>query len=186
MSRQWKRICTMLLVLLSICGLFENVSLQAASMMGKSESEKRVVRIGYIDYAGFITEMPDGTYEGYGVEYLEKISEYTGWEYEFVYDSWENHMQSLKTGEIDFVCHAQKTDVREQTYLFSKYSIGSEASVLYVRMDDNRYYYNDFEAFDGMKIAVLRDSYQNSEFSEYANKKGFNFENDFAIWEEKK
>lgn len=175
MRKRWKKMCVILLALLNICGLFGNVSLQAANTTEASEKKKQVVRIGYIDYAGFITEMPDGTYEGYGVEYLEKIAEYTGWEYEYVYDSWENHMQSLKNGDIDFICHAQKTDEREQTYLFSKYSIGSEASVLYVRKDDERYYYNDFEAFDGMKIAVLKDSFQNAEFSEYAHKKGFDF-----------
>lgn len=140
-----------------------------------AESEKEVVRIGYIDYTGFITATDDGSYAGYGVEYLEKIAEYTGWEYEYVYDSWDNQMQSLLDGKIDFVCHAQKTPEREESYLFSKYSIGSEASVLYVRKDDDRYYYNDFAAFDGMRIAVLANSFQNAEFSEYAQKKGFEF-----------
>lgn len=137
--------------------------------------EGETVRIGYIGYAGFITEMPDGTYEGYGVEYLEEIAEHTGWEYEYVYDSWESLLERLAAGDIDFICHAQKTPAREETYLFSKYSIGTESNVLYVREDDSRYYYNDFDAFNGMKIAVLVDSYQNTEFSDYAQKKGFDF-----------
>lgn len=167
MQRRYKTILAAFIAACMICGVFGATQVSAG--------EKRIVRIGYIDYAGFITETEDGSYTGYGVEYLNKIAKYTGWEYEYVHDTWENHLQSLKTGDIDFICHAQKTPAREEEYLFSKYSIGTESSVLYVREDDDRYYYNDFEAFDGMKIAILENSFQNAEFSEYAQKKGFDF-----------
>ncbi len=167
MQRRYKTILAAIIAACMICGVFGVTQVSAG--------EKRIVRIGYIDYAGFITETEDGSYTGYGVEYLNKIAKYTGWEYEYVHDTWENHLQSLKTGDIDFICHAQKTPEREEEYLFSKYSIGTESSVLYVREDDDRYYYNDFEAFDGMTIAILENSFQNAEFSEYAEKKGFDF-----------
>ena len=160
----------MLVMVCLLLGFFTETAAAA-----EKSGEGRTVRIGYIGYDGFITETADGSYKGYGVEYLEKIAEYTGWEYEYVFDSWEHHMQALRDGEIDFICHAQKTPEREQEYLFSKYAIGSESNVLYARADDDRYYYNDFEAFDGMRIAVLADSYQNMEFSNYAEKKGFAF-----------
>lgn len=138
-------------------------------------SEEQIVRIGYIDYPGFIGQKEDGTYIGYAVDYLQEIAGYTGWKYEYVYDSWENHLQNLKEGKIDFLCQAQKTNEREQEYLFSKYAIGTEASVLYVRQNDERYYYNDFEAFDGMHIAVLENSFQKAELLEYAAKKDFTY-----------
>ncbi|MBP3489542.1 MAG: transporter substrate-binding domain-containing protein [Roseburia sp.] len=142
----------------------------------QKQASGRVIRIGYIDYDGFITEDKDGDYTGYGVEYLRKIAQYTGWEYEYHYDSWENQLEKLKSGEIDFLCHAQKTPERERAYLFSKYSIGAEASVLYARADDERYFFNDYEAYDGMKIAILADSFQNAEFAAYAKKKDFTYE----------
>ena len=173
MHERWKRVIAVLLVAVS---MFAMTGIKAVYAAENEEQETRKIRIGYIDYAGFITLENDGDYVGYGVEYLEEISGYTGWEYEYVYDSWENHLESLKNGEIDFICHAQKTDEREENYLFSKYSIGAESSILYVREDDERYYYNDFEAFDGMRIAVLTDSFQNAEFSYYAQKKGFDFQ----------
>ncbi|MDD3193883.1 MAG: hypothetical protein PHE47_08600 [Oscillospiraceae bacterium] len=40
------------------------------------------LRVGYIDYQGFIGQAEDGSYTGYAVEYLDKISEYTGFRYE--------------------------------------------------------------------------------------------------------
>ncbi len=171
MRERYKRAAAALAMLLCVWGFVGIIPVYAAN----DTAEKRVVRIGYIDYEGFITEAEDGSYKGYGVEYLEEIAKYTGWEYEYVYDNWDNHMQNLLDGKIDFICHAQKTQEREESYLFSKYAIGSEASVLYVREEDERYYYNDFEAFNGMKIAVLENSFQNAEFSEYAHKKGFAF-----------
>lgn len=167
MQRRYTRFLTAFMAVCMMCGIFGVTQVSAR--------EKRIVRIGYIDYAGFIAETEDGSYTGYGVEYLNKIAKYTGWEYEYVHDTWENHLQSLKNGDIDFLCHAQKTPEREEEYLFSKYSIGTESSVLYVREEDDRYYYNDFEAFDGMKIAIMENSFQNDEFSEYAEKKGFAF-----------
>lgn len=172
MQEGYKRAGMLAAAVCCALGLFSSVPLQAKEL--KTETE-RVVRVGYIDYAGYIEETEDGSYEGYGVEYLEEIADYTGWQYEYVYDSWENHLESLKSGDIDLLCHAQKTSEREEVYLFSKYSIGAESSVLYVRKDDDRYYYNDFEAFDGMKIAVLADSYQSSDFFLYAQKKGFTY-----------
>ena len=37
-------------------------------------AETPVIRVGYIDYAGFIEEDGAGKYTGYGVELLERIS----------------------------------------------------------------------------------------------------------------
>ena len=85
----------------------------------------RVIKVGYIDAEGFIEKNEDGTYRGYGVEYLKEISKYTNWKYEFIYDSWKNHMQALQDGEIDLLMQAQKTAEREENYLFSKCYIGT-------------------------------------------------------------
>ena len=137
--------------------------------------EGRTIRIGCIDYDGFFDRQEDGSYTGYGVDYLKEISKYTGWKYEFVYDQWDSLLNRVERGDVDFICHAQKTEEREKQYLFSKYSDGAESSILYVRNDDERYYYNDFDHYDGMRIAVLKNSFQNPIFAEYAQKKGFSF-----------
>lgn len=162
--------CAVLVFLgMMTAAVFPAVDLYAAEPFG----EPGTIRIGYIDYEGFIRQNTDGSYTGYGIEYLEEISKYTGWNYEFVYDTWENHLKNLELGNIDFICHAQKSSEREGQFLFSKYAIGAESSVLYVRKGDDSYYFNDFEAFNGMKIAVLKNSFQNEEFAEYAEKKEF-------------
>ena len=130
-SRVWGSIClrgtAAILWGIFILMLFRSVSLSAA----EDTDQARKVRIGYIGYDGFIGMTKDGLYEGYGVEYLNEIASYTGWEYEYIFGTWDSHMQALKEGRIDFLCHAQRTPEREREYLFSKYSIGAESSVLY-------------------------------------------------------
>ncbi len=148
----------------------------SANIYAASRRENKTIRVGYIDYRNFIEQGADGTYTGYAVEYLDKISEYTGWKYEFVYDTWDNQMEALKNGDIDLMCQAQKTPEREKDYLFSMYSIGTESNMLYVRNDDTRYYYNDYENYDGMKIAVLRGSFQNSKIQQYAERENIAFQ----------
>lgn len=75
------------------------------------------------------------------MELLDKIAEYTGWKYEYVYDTWDNVLKKLESGEIDMICQAQRTPEREERFLLSKYWAGTEACVLYARMDDDRYYF---------------------------------------------
>ena len=42
------------------------------------------------------------------MEYLNKISQYTGWRYEYINESWENQLADLKSGKVDLICNAQK------------------------------------------------------------------------------
>ena len=143
---------------------------------GKNIDSKETICIGYIDYGGFIDLDENGEYTGYGVELLDKIAEYTGWKYEYVYVTWDNVLKKLESGEIDMICQAQKTPEREERFLLSKYWAGTEACVLYARMDDDRYYYNDYEAFNGIRVAGLKESFQNDDLKEYAQKNDFSFE----------
>ncbi len=140
-----------------------------------TEEASEVVKIGYIDYGSFIEENEDGSYTGYGVELLNEISQYTNWKYEYVYDTWDHLLEKLDSGEVDFVCQAQKTPEREKRFLFSKYWAGTESCVLYVNADDDRFYYNDFEAFDGLKVAGIKDSFQNDDLRDYAKECGFTY-----------
>ncbi|WP_167959287.1 EAL domain-containing protein [Anaerosporobacter faecicola] len=140
-----------------------------------AQEDKKTIRIGYIDYAGFIEKTVDGDYTGYGVEYLNEIAKYTGWKYEYVFDTWENCLDKLKKGQIDLLCTAQYTKERAEIYDFSKYSCGKEYGVLYVNPDDNKFYYNDIQAFDHAVIGLLKGSFQNEAFAEYAKKMGFTY-----------
>lgn len=168
-QRRIKKVLLLFFIAVSIAGTILPVPIQA-----KEAGE--TVRIGYTDFEGFIDKNEDGTFSGYGIEYLDEISKYTGWEYEFVYDSWEKLLERLEAGEIDFLMNAQRTEEREEKFLYSRYTVGSETNILYVRTDDERYYYNDYESFDGIRVAGLQDVFQSEEFVRFAEKKGFSYD----------
>lgn len=139
------------------------------------ERKEQVIRVGCIDYEGFIYKGADGYYTGYGADYLEKISKYTGWKYEYVFGTLEEQLQNLSSGKIDIFCQAQKTKERQEKYLFSEFAIGYETNVLYTSKDNKEYYYNDFSSFRHMKIAMIKNSFQNERFRKYAVKKGITY-----------
>ena len=45
----------------------------------------------------------DSVKTGYAYEYYKKLSEYTGWRYEYVYGEFGDLYQMLLNGEIDFL-----------------------------------------------------------------------------------
>lgn len=163
-----------MVVLCVIIIYFKDVQKVQASSNG--EEETITVRIGYAGYEGFLTQDEEGNYVGYGAEFLEEISIYTGWTYEFVYGTIEEHMEHLRTGEIDFLMQIQKTPEREAEFIFSEYIVGTESNLIYVREDENRYYYSDYEYYDGMRIACVAESYQESWLEGFAKKKEFVYE----------
>ena len=62
MNKKTKILISIAVMIFMICAV--NVSFVKA--------ESKVIKVGYIDYPGFIQKMDDGSYEGYGVEYLNE------------------------------------------------------------------------------------------------------------------
>lgn len=164
MKKKTKILISIAVMLFMICAV--NVSFVKA--------ESKVIKVGYIDYPGFIQKMDDGSYEGYGVEYLNEIAKYNNWTYEFVENTWEQTLKDLKNGKIDIICQAQKTAEREKDYIFSNYSVGSEFTIVYANLKSN-IYYKDLEGMNNKKVGMLKDSYQMLTWTNYANKNKINY-----------
>lgn len=177
MEIQMKRMRKMKLSIITLCMIAMLLSIpMAAKITAKADSDsQKIVKVGYIGYKGFIEKDGSGNYSGYAVEYLNEIAKYTGWKYEYVYGTWEEQLDALKKGKIDIVCQAKMTPERKEKYLFSKYSVGMESNYLYVLDKNDKYYYNDFAAFDGIRVGMMKGSYQNEAFDEYAKANHFSY-----------
>ncbi len=138
-------------------------------------AEKTVIRVGYDSNSHFIRET-DGHFYGYGVEYLKKIAEYTGWEFEYVKDSsWLMSLSKLRRGEIDLICTAHHTEERAKEFLYSRMPFGYEVSILYARADSD-ISYQDYEAMQGCRIGLLKESYSAGDFKRYAQEQQIDYE----------
>ncbi|MDO4484671.1 MAG: hypothetical protein Q4C54_09680 [Clostridia bacterium] len=73
-----KRRLSLLMSLIFLIGLLS--PLQALAVA------RQVVRLGFYQRAGFMEGAGDDRRKsGYAYEYLQRISDYTGWKYEYVY-----------------------------------------------------------------------------------------------------
>lgn len=158
----------------TILRLFLMVMIVMSVPVEASAQKSKELVVGYIDYHGFIDKSADGNYTGYGVDYLNRIADYTGYTYSYQYGNWEDNLEKLKNGEIDLICTAQHTPNRDKEFEFSRSSIGSTQGLLYA-CNGSDIVYEDFKSFDGMKIALLKENAMNELFQDYAKKNGFTY-----------
>ncbi len=138
--------------------------------MQVTANEKEVIRVGFIEQEGF-NEKTDAHFFGYAVEYLDKIAEYTGWEYEFVYDTLENCISRTESGDIDLLCMMQYTESRGEKFLYSNVAFGYEYTIIYTTVDAD-IYFQDYDALAGQKIGLMKGSVHSKAFSSIIEKLG--------------
>jgi hypothetical protein len=69
-----------------------------------ASSDEEIVRVGYYENEIFQEGAGEGEVKsGCAYEYYRKLSEYTGWEYEYVYGDFGDLYQMLLDGEIDLL-----------------------------------------------------------------------------------
>ena len=92
--------------------LFRRVLLAACAVMllflalpaAFAETGPETVRVGYYENEVFQEGAREGAVKtGYAYEYYRKLSEYTGWKYEYVYGGFGELYQMLLDGKIDLL-----------------------------------------------------------------------------------
>ncbi|MDO5417573.1 MAG: EAL domain-containing protein [Lachnospiraceae bacterium] len=131
--------------------------------------------MGYVSREGFHATDENGNHCGYNVEYLNAIAEYTGWKYEFVEGSWSDCLKKLECGEIDLLGAMEKTDERTKTMRFASLPFVHAASCLFQLADNTTVAYEDYSAFDGMTIGIVRGASIASSLEDYARQHQFSY-----------
>ena len=129
--------------------------------------ESDTVKVGYYENEVFQEGAKEGAVKtGYAYEYYLKLSEYTGWKYEYIYGSYNELYNKLLKGEIDLL--AADNDVSPDPTTLSGKKIGVLKSAIadtlnkylaqhkvnskVVLFDD---YEELFKAFDDKKLDIL-------------------------------
>ncbi len=121
----------------------------------------KVVRVGYfVDGNFMVGDQNDETKGGYAYEYLQLISGYTGWQYEYVYGSWSQLYEKCLSGEIDLMADVSYTDARAGLIGYPKSPMGHEVYYLACKSDNTTIDWNDLSTFNGKKIGVEKNSIQ--------------------------
>lgn len=140
------------------------------------EAKTETIRVGYYEDGDYMSRNQQGEYVGYNIEYLQEIAKQSGYQFEIVdAQSWTAAYDMLIRGEIDLLPAVYYQESRADDMLFSTQSMCNIYTTLNVRMDDQRYDFEDFQAFQGMNVGIISESVDGENF------KSFCIEHDLSI-----
>lgn len=109
----------------------------AAAADSESEMERQIIRVAFPTQEGMSFFGHSGKVTGYNYDYLEKISEYTGWEMEYVpYGSADGNeavgsaIADLQEGKVDLLGPLLKNKSTEEMFEFPEKSYGTVYTTL--------------------------------------------------------
>ena len=120
-----------------------------------ADEKAEVVRVGYYENEVFEEGAHEGKVKtGYAYEYYRKLSEYTGWKYEYVYGDFSELYQKLLDGKIDLLAGLAWRKDRSKLIGYPDAEMGSESYYL-VKHDKDTKITADPSSLNGCKIGVL-------------------------------
>ena len=171
-----KKIGGALLAALCLLGCLAGPALAVDPTAAAAQSSvRRTVRVGLPDTESQNENGGENRTVTFQKEYLQAVAEYAGWDYVYVKTSWGKCLEMMKNDEIDVLLDASKTPERLQDYDFSSESMGTEMCCLIAR-SNTRLNYDDYAAFNGMRVGYETGSIIVDSLRNYGKKMGFTFE----------
>lgn len=132
------------------------------------------VKVGWFDCEGYFEKDKDGNLMGFGVDYLNAIAVYTGWEYEFVKSTREGCLEMLQSGKIDLISPVC-VDLELNNAKVSSEVIGESYGYIYKLGNNFKVSYEEYSKFRLMTIGIEKGSHMDAEVKSYCEKNGFDF-----------
>ncbi len=140
--------------ILSVIFIFTFFSLASAQEHAKN------VRVGYPHIQGFSEGQSDSeTKSGYTYEYLQKITSFAGWKYEYVYGDYKSLFEKLKKGEIDLLPQIPQTEQNAKLFLFPEKPMGFEEYEIYTNFNfQNGINLDNYNSLNNKLIGIEKES----------------------------
>ena len=130
--------------------------------MAAEQEHGDTIRVGYYENEVFQEGASEGAVKrGYAYEYYRKLSEYTGWDYEYVYGSYSDLYDMLLRGDIDLLAGLARTDERMGVIGYPDLPMGNETYTL-VKHDKDVSVTTEPKTLSGKKIGVLEGAIADS------------------------
>ena len=148
--------CTILISLMTLVGMLFPVGVFAV------DNNSETVKVGYYENEVFQEGARQGAVKtGYAYEYYQKLSEYTGWHYEYVYGDFSDLYQKLLDGDIDVLAGLAWKKEREELVGYPDLPMGNETYSLIKHIDDGSITV-DSATLEGKRIGVLNSAMADS------------------------
>jgi signal transduction histidine kinase len=147
---------------------FAILILQSPVFVSANSPVHKTIRVGYYENEIFQEGAGAGQVKsGYAYEFYMKLSEYTGWRYEYVYGSYNDLYKKLVAGDIDVLAGIAYREDRKEEIAYPDLPMGTESYVL-VKHDFDDDITADPITLNGHTIGVL-DSNMSFTLDKYLN-----------------
>lgn len=127
-----------------------------------AEETASVLKVAFPIVEGISEKTADGKYTGLMVDYLNEISNYTGWKYDYVdVTDVSDMLKDFTDGKYDLLGGAYYMKSLEGIYGYPRYNMGYSKSVLLARWEDESVQSFDLKTFNGKKIGVYTNAKEN-------------------------
>ena len=144
-------------------------------LLEQVKASGETLRVGWHEAPYYIIDQ-NGRKSGYSYDYQQKLSAYTGWNYEFVEGSWADLLQMLENGEIDMMANVSYTEERAQHMLYASLPMGTESYYVFVSKDNNEITADNYASLNGKRVGVAKGTVQGNLFREWADTHHVNVE----------
>ncbi|WP_343208835.1 ATP-binding protein [Anaerolentibacter hominis] len=135
--------------------------LPGRSTLLAAEQQPKTLRVAFTELDGLMEKDADGTRHGLIVDYLNEISKYTGWHYQYIDTTGETVLDEFAAGDYDLMGGNYYIPGLEKYYAYPDYNIGSNKSVLLARPGDTRIRSYDIRSLNGKTIGVYDRAVEN-------------------------
>lgn len=151
---------------------YENVSVKEHA---EDESLlKKTVRVAWYERDGLFEIGKDGKIYGFGIDYLNAISEYTGWEYEFMKGTRAQCIDYVETGLADIMFPVNVEEDFTNAKLIREI-IGEDYGYIYKAANNLQLNFEDVQSFKKVTLGVERRSGLLSDLKRYCESNKIKF-----------
>ncbi len=137
-------------------------------------SSLKNLRVGFLPGYGIYLDPVTNRPAGYTVDYFTEIEKYSNMSFIYVPCDWEDGLEMLKRGELDFFGPMQKTEERLKYYGYTDKEMGYEYCLLYAPQN-TPYHFEDFPNFNNIRIGSFTENSYNEYLKQYAEENNFTY-----------
>lgn len=144
-----------------------------------------VLKVAFPEVKGFSMMEENGNPHGLVADFLNEISQYTGWEYEYIVDDAETLINGFIEGKYDLIGGTYYLPSLEEYYAYPDYNTGYSKSVLLARWEDQSFTGVNIHDLNGKTIGVHAHAQENiRRMNEFLSMNGLNCKIKFYTPEE--
>ena len=133
----------------------------------------RKVRVGWYNSDHFQEGATENDRKsGYSYEYLQGVSNYTGWEYEYVYGGWSELYDAFISGDIDLLAGLSYTEERAPLMNYPGYEMGVESYYIYKKAGNEAISGSDLSTLTDQRVGTLRNNLMTAFFESWMKESG--------------